>query len=136
MALLNQKDMVVRFDKERGTVAVHVAGAAPAAPAPAGDDDADFTPAVPAGPEPAAAGASTVEPILRVLDQVVIEDVAVNRGDIGVAPRGVGSEGGMVVRYHSNGTCDPYTVRLADERGARVSIRVDRFSSVETERLP
>jgi hypothetical protein len=42
----------------------------------------------------------------------------------------------MVVRYHSNGTCDPYTVRLADERGARVSIRVDRFSSVETERLP
>jgi len=38
----------------------------------------------------------------------------------------------MVV-YRSNGTCSPYSVKIADERGAFTIISVDALGSAKTE---
>ncbi len=43
------------------------------------------------------------------------------------------SKGMCMVVYKSNGTCKPYTVKIADERGAFTVVSVDALGSAKTE---
>lgn len=137
MCLLNQREMAIRFDLEGGRVQIlgeptpGVAGG----PGEAPDGPTDWTPPPEGDRSGRPMGLSTnsvadgwpVE-LERDLDKVQIESVAIEGAEEAAA------SGSCTVTYRSNGTCTPYTVRLVDEEGAAVRVKVDALSSVETER--
>lgn len=129
MALLNQREMAVRFDLATARISVHQAlapgeaGPVPGAPA---TDAAPAPDGVPAPATVIGAGGAEVE---RALDGVRIASVHVT--DTGTALR---DPTVFVVWYRSNGTCTPYTVRLVDDDDSALTVRVDMFSTAETER--
>jgi len=65
----------------------------------------------------------------RKLDGVGFEYVEVSKGS-------QQSKGTCMVLYKSNGTCVPYTVKIADERGAFSVVSVDALGSAKTEGRP
>ncbi len=145
MALLNQREMALRFDLARGQISVHAAAetAAPPSgelPPPGGfpppgelrwrDETALPPPDALALPVPdAVAGAGPAE-ITRVLDGVLLTAVNVREPGAGAS----GDAGTTVVWYRSNGTCEPYTVRLEEPKGGVLLVHVDRFAAAVTER--
>jgi prepilin-type N-terminal cleavage/methylation domain-containing protein len=137
MCLLNQREMAIVFDPEHSSVTVYELPAVDGAPP--SDSTADtraeaLTEGSGRGHEDEPQAVAAVPPgmgavaLARVLDQVRIAEVTLE-GDHAVTPGGA-----RTVRYRSNGTCTPFTVRVVDDEGDAVTVRVDMLSSVETER--
>jgi len=135
MAVLNQKDIEVAFDRESGTI--HVSLCAPPVDPEAEfgekEDEEDRSPftefpqaAEDEVPETTGAG---FEEITRQLERVHIDYVVLEDG-------GESSPADKVrtVVYHSNGRCTPYTVRVVDEDGEAIVVEVDALGSARTER--
>jgi len=74
------------------------------------------------------ASLSVKDDIRRDLDRVRINYVELPDEDERL------SEGTCTVTYHSNGTCAQYVVKVTDEWGQSVLVKVDRLGSSETER--
>ena len=139
MALLKQQEMVVRFDLGTSTLSLHpvrisyVPGTAQSdtdrllhgASADAADEDEDSESAEDESPLLAGLGD---EELNRSLEQVSITFVELEGAD------GRITDGSCLVRYRSNGTCTPYEVRIEDEHGEAILVKVDMLSSSETER--
>lgn len=142
MAILSQREMALVFDLDGAVVAVHPvptsfvdAGGAgevdAAAPAPGGRAApviGDATAAAPADDGPTLPAGLGAAEITRPLDRVAIDYVEKPETEERIG------EGRCTVVYRSNGTCMPYTIRLADERGEAVTVTVDMLAGAETER--
>ncbi|MFC1452865.1 Tfp pilus assembly protein FimT/FimU [Verrucomicrobiota bacterium] len=128
MALLQQRDKVVRFDFTKGRVSVHSGAilphhgmnASPASVSPEPSDSKDE-------PRTGAVRTASSEELGRDLDGILLAYVEIE--GVGRMTEGVGE-----VVYHSNGRCTPYEVGIVDNRGESVIIEVDALSSAETSR--
>ena len=135
MAIVHQQRVLVRFDLDNGVVSVisneDVAepSMASAPPAASGETDEAAEPveAPPpvGGDEPAASG--IIPGIVRQLDRVRIESVE------RLGPSERTTSGAVVLQYRSNGTSEPYEVKLRDEDGIVLVVEVDALGSVKTE---
>lgn len=137
LAVVRQQPMQLVFDLARGRLRVEPAPAPPApgepdmprdaardtSPLPAPTD----TPATNA-PRGGFTGAETIE---RALDGVRVESVEIGGG----LPATGGSEddSGPIITYQTNGRCPPYVVKLADEQGRGLTVRVDALAGAEIE---
>ncbi|MDA1044094.1 MAG: prepilin-type N-terminal cleavage/methylation domain-containing protein [Verrucomicrobia bacterium] len=127
-AVLKQRDMALVFDLDHARVAIHPmrinyqnAGETGSADQHVTDD---------AGTEVNENRPSlTLEAMTlqRTLVMVKFEYIEVEALD------GKFAEGEIPVIYRSNGTCMPYSIRLADEQGTTVDVFVDALSSARTE---
>ncbi len=63
----------------------------------------------------------------QTLDGVTVESLEL------VLENRILKDGMARILYRSNGTCTPYIVRLTDDEGRHVTLRVDALSAVETE---
>ncbi|MCE9615332.1 MAG: prepilin-type N-terminal cleavage/methylation domain-containing protein [Lentisphaerae bacterium] len=142
MSLLNQKEMDIVFDLKGGRVSIREA--TPTGPAmgrggAGGRDRARGDDESPAALSPLADGAAAGTgdgrggagggTIVRELDRVRIDSVTLEEETKGLPS----NPDAAVIHYRSNGTCTPYAVRLVDESGAAVTVRVDMLAGVETE---
>lgn len=143
LAVISQREILLEFDLEAGSVAVRAAPryqpAAPDAAAQEGESDGaedEWEPDLSAGTgegseneRPEAEQALLEEELVRKLDGVHIESVELAMlGEAG--PQG----GTIAVRYFTNGRCMPYRVTLYDDDGARTVIDVDALSSAQVEK--
>ncbi len=138
MSLLKQQEMALKFDINGSTVSIHpirmdyTSGQLrtdtemllEAQASAERDEDEEETD----DEESAMPAHLQDEEVSRTLDQVLIDFVELDDGDDRV------SDGSCLVRYKSNGTCTPYNVRIVDEHGEAVLVKVNMLSSTETER--
>jgi len=149
MAVLKQEERAVVFDIDGGKITVTSAGSPrPAAMGSDGEMGNDQA-SVPGGTNdisrsrisdvetnavsetgagegnPAVGGLTGGESAAFALDRVRIEYVDMKRGE-------KTSKGRCSILYRTNGTCEPYTVRVTDEYGESVTLDVDALSSVRT----
>lgn len=136
MALLKQQEMVIIFDLSTSTLSLHpvrisyVAGTAQSDTerllhGAVADEDEDSESAE--DDSPLLAGLEGEE-LKRSMEQVSITFVELEGED------GRITDGSCLVRYRSNGTCTPYQVRIEDEHGEAILVKVDMLSSSETEK--
>ena len=134
MAVLQQRDMAVRFKVGGSEFSVVAAGAVAAvrrAEEEAGEDGE--TPVVlpdidhDAGESPPPAASAGVL-VTRTLDKVVITRVEIR------AEERVYEDGEAVAVYGRNGICVPYDVTVTDEEGESILVKVDMLGGAETER--
>jgi type II secretion system protein H len=139
MALLKQRDIVIKIDAQRGRVSVHLVrtdfrsdNEVTEVQLVFGDEEnakvekeLDTEGSVVADVSVALEEAE----FTRQLDRVTIEEFELeNPEDEEVTLPGS-------VLYFSNGTCTPYSVILVDESGESMLVTVDTLSSAEMERL-
>jgi prepilin-type N-terminal cleavage/methylation domain-containing protein len=134
MAVMRQNDMVLTFDLEASRVSVREVprglrqegrvGAPPAATEPAGL--ATETPETDLAP---GEGGGASADLARDLDRVTIVEIV--RNAEGSEPAMREAAGPCAIAYRSNGTCAPYSVKLADEDGATLVVEVDALSSAD-----
>ncbi len=124
MAILKQREMALGLDLDKGIVTIFDAAAPPP---PAGEEPAEGHPARESGAfEPfdssasnAPAASAGAADITRVLDGVKIDWVEIEGQEKQV------QEGACRLPYFNNGTCTPYEVRVVDEFGTAVRVKVD-----------
>ena len=133
MAVLRQQDMLVTLNLDTGAMSVRATAVLqrPVETDTDATDDADEGSIVFGGddfgqPEPEPAPQASGSELDRRLDQVDIVSVVIGEEQ-------AFAEGSCSIRYRTNGTCDPYTVTLADSQGATVKVTVDRLSSARTD---
>ena len=153
MAVLKQTDMILSFDLNAGSISVQPAGGQAPPPADDAQDDGMAEDGTVAGAEPDTpewwddarlenelddfddeAGASFLRStsgedisVARKLDRVKI--VYVDRGRQKIRCE----EGSCSIRYRTNGTCEPYELRLTDQRDMAVVLEVVAFAAAKTE---
>ena len=127
-AVLQQRDMALVFDLDNARIAIQPMRINFLDGAGSGQGAAD---APDLSEEPLENGdspsltleAATLE---RQLEMVKFEYIEVD------ALEGQFAQGKIPVIYRSNGTCMPYSVRIADEQGGAVNVHVDALSSART----
>jgi Tfp pilus assembly protein FimT len=145
MAVMKQVEMAVNFDIDKGTVSV-VQSEQRINPdkAPA-EEDSSASESRNKSRSGNAKGSNGVDAVevpmednsahdagfedryaVQRLDRVKITSVEIQRGK-------ARDKGACSVAYRSNGTCDPYVIKLTDEYGVSVTVDVDALSSVKTE---
>ncbi len=129
MALLQQREMALTFDLDKGVVTIAGAGRAEERQ----DETAGTAGGLPELRPPETESTNTLavraeaEVITRTLEMVKI--AAVEIGEQGSTDV---SEGACQVLYRSNGLCTPYKVTIVDIHGGSVTIEVDALGSVVT----
>jgi len=122
-AVLRQENMLMRIDLDAGRIVVTPAPrfAPERIKAPSAEDLLEDE--APAGD----AGTGSGSTLDRLLDRVRV--VQVERAAAGTA-----RAGSVAITYSSNGTCEPYSVMISDDRDERILISVDALSSAEITR--
>lgn len=137
MSLLKQQELALVFDMSSSTVSVH-----PASSVYGGRDSVDsdqstvklvsaLTNSMPEGENSNAVPLDTSmlqgdSELTRKLEDIRIDYVEPSKG----LRR---TKGSCLVPFRSNGTCNPYEVKVIDDRGAYVIIKVDALGSAVTE---
>ncbi len=124
MALLRQEEMALIFDLDQAVLRVESRGRPALQRSP---EDGDIVSANDTPRPGTNAPPPTPVNLRRSLDAVRIASVRVQE-------ESEHREGIFVVPYETNGRCAPYEVRLEDDHGGRMVIRVDALSSPQTER--
>jgi len=138
MAILSQQEQVVTFDLDKGQVTV----------GPVGDISSSVKTDTGAGESQVEQEVSTREQAQGSGEDEALSSAAGSpqKGMLGRKLDGVriewiniaGQEDGRksgkcAVVYQTNGRCSPYELKIMDERGSSITVRVDMFSSAETE---
>jgi competence protein ComGC len=146
MAVMKQIEMAVNFDIDKGTVSVVQSEKRINPDKIPADNDTSTMESRNRGQSGRAKGTNRMDAVetpmddkaapdagfedryaVQHLDRVKITSVEIQRGE-------AKDKGTCSVVYRSNGTCDPYVVKLTDEYGVSVTIDVDALSSVTTEK--
>lgn len=122
MAVMKQTDIVLSFDVDKGTISVNEVSVINP---PTTNDVSDVAENDDGEPVAAKPVVKSTELLSRKLDQVSFDYVEINDDTI--------SGGTCSIIYSSNGRCEPYTVKVKDEYGKSVVIKVDALSSARTE---
>lgn len=121
MAVLKQRDLVVTFNLDEGSIVLEeIVMKAVAEPESSPEDDEGE-------PTTRYRVDSRTAMLARKLDRVIIEYVEVD----GLFAK----SGKSSIIYSSNGRCTPYIVKVADMDGASTLIEVDALSSARTEQM-
>ena len=150
MAVLRQTDITLSIDLNGGNISVQPGESLPPTDGAADDDAADDgTVAGDTAAKPAWWNDARVDGDMDELNSEAPsftstsgEDVTVSRKldrvKIDYVDRGRqkirSTEGACSIRYRTNGTCEPYTLRITDERDMALIIEVDAFAYAKTER--
>ncbi len=122
MAVMKQTDIVLSFDIDKGTISVNEISVINP---PTTNDVGTVTENDDGEPVAAKPVVKSTELLSRKLDQVSFDYIEINDDTI--------SGGTCSIIYSSNGRCEPYTVKVKDEYGKSVIIKVDALSSARTE---
>ena len=138
MAVLHQRPMAITFNLEKAGLSVAELSRGKAA---ASDEDAedgeeeisaldelggsDEREALGSASGSSGAGVGVDDKLERTLDRVSIES-------IDIEGENTYSDGSCLVVYESNGRCVPYQVRLVDQEGVALIIKVDALASAIT----
>jgi type II secretory pathway pseudopilin PulG len=145
MAVMKQVEMAVNFDIDKGTISVVQLEKRNNPDKNPADEDTSAIESRNKGRSGNAKGTNRIDMVeaplddnpapaagfedrfaVQRLDRVKITSVEIQKGE-------ARDKGTCVVDYRSNGTCDPYVVKLTDQYGVSVTIEVDALSSVKTE---
>jgi Tfp pilus assembly protein FimT len=145
MAVMKQVEMAVTFDIDKGTISIVQSEKRIDPDKLSADEDTSAVDQRNRGQPDAARGSNSVDAAdatvedkvvpaignedryaVQHLDRVKITSVEIQKGE-------ARDKGACSVVYRSNGTCEPYVVKITDQYGVSVTIEVDALSSVKTE---
>ena len=140
MAVLHQKDMVLTFQIGRNEIAVHPAAIPPPSTNSPGSaalpgfnisvsGAQDGSVAMGGAAPDASGGTSGVVAAVQMDIQRALDGVSIDYVEVEGKERE--TEGTRAIVYRLNGTCLPYSVRLADSNEHAMVITVDALSSAE-----
>jgi len=139
MSLLKQQELAVTFDFSSSTISISPMAVA-AAPQNSTNFPGRVVPSMPAAgmdglTNPDESNQFTVASIRAETTEMKRKLEGVNFAYVELSKGTRQNEGTCVVYYRSNGTCTPYDVKVIDERGTAVLIRIDALSSATTEEV-
>ena len=121
IAVLRHKESVIKFDLNAGTISVTCIAKQQNNTNMLGDAELTMDSEMNAEAPPLAPAAAKPD-IERTLNRIYITEVNILNKDIH-------TRDSCEVKYQSNGRCNPYTVKIQDDEGNGMIIRVDALGS-------